>query len=442
MLDVSETGSRHAGRLVGARRRAGVGWLWWLCLAGGASIHVLTAALRLGSLFPPSRLVDYASYYAAAWTMRLDASPYRWPPDLLAYLAEEQQLLVTPPPLNSPPPWPWLLRPLTHLPYPASSIVWLAILLAVVAICHVLLVRLAGCSGWRVTLATLPVTLTFGPSFLNLTLGQSGVFLLLAALLGGRALARRSPRSDLLFSASWTAAVAAKLFPLLWIGALLPMRRWRQLIGAVALCFACFGTVALLAPGATLDYWTHVLPGQAAGYAAAVSIDDQSLAGFLGRLGRSGAYVVPGLDVDTRHEVVWHLPWELPAELVGWMTAVIVGALLAWLWRCWRRGGRPADGPWCALVLFSLLPFPHMERYNHVLALPAMAWLWGRGLPYRRVAIAAYAVLGLSRLNHLWALMLPSPWGPLATGLGLFGVLVLLVAVGHAMADRAQPGMP
>ena len=31
------------------------------------------------------------------------------------------------------------------------------------------------------------------------------------------------------------------------------------------------------------------------------------------------------------------------------------------------------------LVLFSLLPIPHMERYNHVAVLPAMAWLWRWG---------------------------------------------------------------
>lgn len=435
--DAGRIGRRRVRLAHIPRRIGGVGGPWWVGLAAAGAIHLTTAALRLNGLVPRPQLLDYASYYAAAWALRLGASPYGWAPDLLAFLAEGQGLRTTPPALNSPPLWPWLLRPLTYLAFPASSIVWLLVLLVAAIIGHVLLVRLAGYPGWRMAAATLPLTLSFGPLFLNLSLGQSGVFLLLAALLVGGALARRSLRSDLLAAAFWTVAVATKLFPLLWIGALPLVRRRRLLIVCLVLCLASFAAVALLESGANATYWSRFLPGQAAGFASEVGIDDQSLGGYLGRIGRTQSYAVPGLDVEARHQVVWELPWELPPALTGGLTAVILALLLYGLWRCWARGGGSPEGLWYAWVLFSLLPFPHMERYNHVLALPAMAWLWRRGAPYRHVSIAAYGLFALSRLNHLWALALPAPWGPLATGFGLLGVVTLLVGVGHALA---RPG--
>jgi len=72
-----------------------------------------------------------------------------------------------------------------------------------------------------------------------------------------------------------------------------------------------------------------------------------------------------------------------------------------------------------------------------VLLLPAMAWLWGhslsegdgRGKWQRRVVVVAYALVGLSRLTHLWAMLLPAPWGPLASGFGMYAVFLLGAAI-------------
>lgn len=101
-----------------------------------------------------------------------------------------------------------------------------------------------------------------------------------------------------------------------------------------------------------------------------------------------------------------------------------------------RTGPAQAEGAFYLWVLYWLLPFPHTERYNHVLLLPAMAWLWARSETFahrsetlaqrgRNLVILAYFLAGLSRLTHLWAILLPAPWGPLASGFGLYAVLLL-----------------
>jgi len=67
-----------------------------------------------------------------------------------------------------------------------------------------------------------------------------------------------------------------------------------------------------------------------------------------------------------------------------------------------------------------------MARYNHTLLLPAIAWLWGQGESGQRFAVVGYFLAGLARLTHLWVLLLPWPWGPLATGFGVMAVLTLM----------------
>ena len=105
----------------------------------------------------------------------------------------------------------------------------------------------------------------------------------------------------------------------------------------------------------------------------------------------------------------------------------ILAALMVFAWV--RDGSRNPDGILFSLCLYGLLLLPHMERYNHILALPAIAWLWARGPGRdRKLALGVYLVFALSRLNHLWALV-PSPVGPIASGFGLFGVLLLLAAM-------------
>jgi alpha-1,2-mannosyltransferase len=420
--------SRIAGLWVRQR------WLWYVCYGAAAFIHAATALLRLDSFFPFPQAVDFSSYYAAAWHVRLGISPYPWSADLLRELAAAHGLMTAPPIHNSPPLWAWMLQPITLLSYPAAATLWLFILLGLSGYCHVLLARQAGYEGWRKIVLTLPVTLTFGPLFLNLTLGQNGVWLLAGALLLGGALRQNPARAGVPALVSWVIAVGAKIYPVLWSLALL--KRWRYFAAAVVLCAAVFGLQALLEPEINRAYWLDFIPSQARAFAVQVSVDDQSLPGFLSRVGRSGEYSFPGLDAGDMRTVYWALPWDIPADFIRYISCLLAGIFgLGLAAASARNKNANPDGVLYALVLFSLLPFPHTARYNHILALPAMAWLWKQGGLYRHLAALAYGLFALSRLNHLWAL-LPSPLAPFASGFGLFGVLTLLIGAGDAAAGR------
>ncbi len=420
-------------------------WLWFGGLCGVVILHFGTAILRLNSFFPSIQALDFSTYYAAAWALRLHQSPYTWSKELFEFLAETQGL----PRLQiqlSPPLWPLLLQPLTLFSFPTSAILWLLILLLIVLYCHLLMVRMAGYTGWKIYAVTLPFTLTFGPLFLNLTLGQNGVFLLLGVLLLGESVKRAKPslHFDLLVVVMWAVAFSAKIYPILWMGALLLLGRWRMLVGAGLVGVLMFGGSILLAPQASAEYWLDFLPNQTRSHSTQVSIEDQSLGGFLSRVGRGDQYVFPGLSVSDRLEVSWSFPWEFSVPGIQAFSLVLLLLLGVWLTFAWiRSNGEDQGSIVYALALFSLLPFPHMDRYNHILALPAIAWLWERGGRYRHMAVVGYGLFGLSRLNHFWAAYLPSPLGPIATGFGLFGVLLLLVGIAQAIGDtNSTPRSP
>ncbi len=420
----------------------GIGWFWLLGLCGAAVLHFGTAILRLDSFFPSPQALDFSSYYGAAWALRLGQSPYAWSSELLAFLAERQQLAWTPPVHNSPPLWPFLLQPVTLFPFPTSATLWLLALLLIVLYSHYLLMGMAGYRGWKAYALSLPFTITFGPLFLNLTLGQNGVFLLLGALLLGEAVKRVKPSrySDLLAVGLWVVAVGAKIFPLLWVGAFLLLKRWQLFASAMVVGVALFGFTILAAPSLAADYWLGFLPNQSGNFSAQIGIDDQSLGGFLSRVGRSTQSTFLGLSLSDSHMVSWEFPWNFSAQAIHSFSLVLLFLLGVWLAFAWLRSRRAEpEAVVYGLVLFTLLPFPHMERYNHILALPALAWLWGRGGGYRHLAVVGYGLFGLSRLNHFWAAFLPSPLGPIATGFGLFGVLLLLVGLSLAIHRKVLP---
>lgn len=414
-------------------------WLWPACFAGAAVIHLGTAALRLDTFFPYPEAVDLASYYAGAWSLRLGLSPYLWSEGLLAFLAETQQLSVVPPEHHSPPLWAWLMQPLTLLPFPAASTAWLAILIVGAWCSHVMMMRIAGYTRWKAIALAFPITLTFGPLFLNLTIGQNGIVLLLAMLLLAKLLQKRGITYELLSAVIWIVAGAAKIFPVLWLACLLPLKRWRALACAVGL-----GTVALVLmflawPDISTSYVLEFLPRRLEYKTTMLDVNDQSILTYVRRIGASGSYIVHGLDARDHQVRSYTLPWELSAQtmvVISILVLLAIACLMIWAWSRYRP--QSADIVLYVTVLFVMLAFPHMQRYNHVLAMPPMAWLWGaKHLPYRRLAVAAYGLFALSRLNHLWA-RLPAPIGPFATGFGLLGVLVLLFGLIHAMT-RLDP---
>lgn len=405
-------------------------WLWSALIGAGILLHAGTALLRLDTFFPYPQLVDFAAFYAGAWAVRLDTSPYEWHPAVIEYLRTAQGLRIHPPVLHSPPTWAWLLQPLTLFDFPTATFIWLVLLLGLVIWSAFLLARTAGWEKWPAKGLILLLVLTFGPVFLNLTLGQNSLFLLMAVLVTGHSF--RSERGYLLLmvTVSWIIAISAKLFPLIWLLALLLLRRrrWVAFITVALLLF--WGWTYLLTPAVSQEYWSHFLPGRSLLFTEQVGIDDQSLVAWLDRLGRPHTFGVPGLSATQQHTVTWSPPWSvdpLAIRVGGYFLAALLAIILVVI--LLRTGLTQAEGAFYLWVLYGLIIFPHMERYNHVLLLPAMAWLWKRGGYGHYLVILAYLFTGLSRLTHLWAILFPAPWGPLCSGFGLYAVLLLMAGM-------------
>ncbi len=405
---------------------------WAFVLFSAAAVHFGTAAARIGNF----NSMDFSSYYAAASSVLLDISPYPFSPELLASLSETRDLPAQVPRFNSAPLWAWLLQPLTVLPFPYAAVLWLFILALTAICCHVLLVKIAGYRDWKIIAAALPVTITFGPMFLNLTLGQNAVVILLCALIMGEALRNPSSHSEALWIPLWIASVAAKIFPVLWLGCPPFLKRPRALVIAPVICFAAFLAIAWLKPEVNDSYWRRYLIDRAQHYGRrGAGIDDQALGSYLGRIAKSRSFEFSGLDVHEKHRIVWNPPWSFSDKSVRLASAAAVILLGIWLLYSWIRSrNRNPEAELYSLILFTLLLFPNMQRYNHLLALPAMAWLWGRG--GRELAIAAYALFALSRLNHVWAIYLPSSLSVPASGFGLFAVLTLFIGITSGFLTR------
>jgi len=401
---------------------------WHSILAGGMglSIHLGTAILRLDTFFPYPRMVDFAGFYAASHALRSGLSPYTWPSGLVETLRTDHVLLLTPPVIYNPPVWPWLLQPFTLLSFPGAAYAWLVMNLTFLACSSSLLARTARVEGWRAKAAIFLLALTFGPVFLDLTLGQTSVLLLIATLLVGQSLHTGRQAHRLLAALAGGLAAGIKVFPLAWLGALLALRRWRLAALAFAAVIILFGIGFVAAPSANREYFQQLLHQRIYAASERVGIDDQSLPAWLDRLGRPHVFQVPGLSVARQTTVTWSPPWSIAPQVlrgVGYAVALLLAlpplALMP------RACAGRAEGIFYLWILALLLPLPHIERYNHALLLPAMAWLWGREGHGRTLAVLAYFLAGLSRLNHLWVTLLPAPWGPLASGFGVCAVLVM-----------------
>ena len=409
------------------RTAAGQRWLWGIVGGAGALMHLGTALLRLGSFFPYPKLVDFAAFYTGAWSIRLGLSPYRRSSEFLETLRVESRLFVSPPIPFNPPIGLWLLQPLTLFDFPTASRVWLSANLVLILWIAFALGRVAGCDRWWKTAAIFLVSLTFGPTFLDLTLGQTSILLLFAALVVGRATRASTSRPSIFPAASAAGlAIGVKLFPAIWLVALPWLRRWRLLLLAALAAVLALGLSYIIAPVASRDYALRVLPERISSASKQASLDDQSLVAWLDRLGNAHTFRVPGFSATQLHTVTWQPPWSIDADILRGVGILLCGLLgLIVLVIILRTDPVEREGAFYLWVLYALLPLPHTERYNHVLLLPALAWLWARGCVGRRLAVLAYFLTGLSRLTHLWAILLPAPWGPLASGFGLYAVLLL-----------------
>ncbi|MCS6825703.1 MAG: DUF2029 domain-containing protein [Caldilinea sp.] len=384
---------------------------WNLLFWSAFGIHAATFALRLEVFWPVPALVDFSSFYMGGWAARLGLSPYRWSEETLLMLAERMQTPTPIPLLNSFPLWAWLMQPFSWLSFPMAAWLWLALQMLMLVWCAAALARLAGVKTCKGKAAVFVLLTTFGPTALTLALGQSAIVALMAALLLAD---RRCTLRPLHLGAAltiWLAALATKLFPLFWPFAFLLQRRFSLLIATmVALLWFAVAHV-LLTPTLTVDYFFVFLPGRAGEFAALAGRDDQSLPATLQRLFAGEA------------------PWVASA-----LTAAALVGIGLFVVRLILRSARVQEyiAPFWAWVLFCLLPFPHTERYNHVLLAPAMAWLWGQSERSRRFAILGYALAALARLTRLWELTPPPIFAVMSTA-GVVAVLVLIVGIAEAM---------
>lgn len=414
-----------------------------LALAGaGAVIHFGTALLRLDSFWPVPALVDFSTIYSGAWAMRAGLSAYALSPELLAIL--QAQGLNQPPPGAFNPPFLYaLFYPFTWLTYPQAAWAWVLLNLIFLGWITAELLRLGDIRGRRVGLLLYALVVTFGPTFLDLTLGQVSVLMLVALLLMGQRLENPSPASALIAGFAGMLAVTIKVYPLFWLGILPFLRRWSFLLASLLFLLLSFALPALWGPPGVLGEWAQFFQGRVLSASEIPGIDDQALTAWLDRIGRSETYGVPGISATTVEFIAWQLPWNfdpLALRLAGYALAgAIAAGVLLHIWR--NRHSQP-EAHFYLWVLVSLVVVPHIERYNHVLILPGMALLWGRGERARVVVCAVYFLVGLARLTHLWARILPAPWAPLITGSGLLGVLLLIAGLlrTHPRAGHASGG--
>ncbi len=400
---------------------------WYIAVPVGLGLflHLATAILRLKTFFPYPKLLDFSAFYAAALALRSGFSPYSYPADWLQHIQAIKAIPFLPPPIYNPPFWPWLLQPLTLVSFPIAAWLWVGLNLALLVWIASMLMRLAGCRGKKALALIFVVTVTFGPVFLDLTLGQTSIVLLAAALCIGVSF-RQTTKSSL-WPASFAEGLAtgAKLFPLLWMGAAVFLRRWKFLVLGTLAAFLLLGITALWMPEANKEYWFDFLPYRIMSASEQASMDDQSLGAWLDRLGRSHTYNVPGLNVNESVTITWSPPWSVNPELLRWGGYVLAGILALPVIIRLLRTTAQAEAGFYLWVLYTLAIFPHIERYNHTLLLPALAWLWGQGKWQKTVAALAYLFAGLSRLNHVWITTLPAPWAPLASGFGLYAAILL-----------------
>ncbi len=199
----------------------------WMAALAGAFLNFGSAILRIGNFFPIPRLIDFGAFYASSWALRLGRSPYALPQHFVEEVMDRTGMPLAPPPIFNPPVWPILTYPFTFLDYTPAAFAWVAANLAMLALTTIMLAPIAKLRGWKIHVLCFFIFVTFGPVFLDLSIGQNSTFLLLMATVAGWSL-RGSVRYGEGGSAAAVAlATGAKLFPLFWSGAFFLLRRWR-----------------------------------------------------------------------------------------------------------------------------------------------------------------------------------------------------------------------
>jgi hypothetical protein len=312
-----------------------------------------------------------------------------------------------------------LFVPLARLEVGPASWAFTAAGVAAVAAAWVLLVRLAGLTGWR-RWALAGLFVCNGPLFYSLRHGNVSHFVLL--LLAGALWSLEHGREVRL--GMWLAAAAVLKPPLLLLPAFFGLRRWRVAVGGAAVLVPVVGaSLALFGADVHQVWYTSTIQPFAGRPLTAFNV--QSLGSAIARLlsdeglGRGWVPVTVGAPYALLHGAA--------------LAAVAGGTLLA----CGRRlAGRstPIDRlEFCLLLCAGVVTSPvSWTHYYLWLLIPAALALGGRlGVPPGRafpiaLGVAFVAMTPLVRgwsSGGRWAALLVSHY--LAGGLVLWGVLAV-----------------
>ena len=406
--------------------------LWLAVFIVGLIIHMGTAILRLGSFFPPTQLTDFTAYYVGASLIHQGLSPYPWPSHYVNEFSKFWGLSYTPGAVPSTPLWLVSMVPFSLISLPYSVTLWIALNFIILVYCHKSLLNMSGIKNNKILLLTFPLILTFGPSFLNFTIGQCGLLILLASVLIIEDLNNKSHSIRIVSLSFWVLAIAAKIYPVIWIVSQFITRCKRNIVIMIlSLCSSGLFFIIFYSE-ITKEYILNFLPAQALHYSSDINtLDDLSVYGFARRLFSSGKVDFPTLSVHRIAQVNWHWPWNMPRIVILMIAIVFLLAVAAFIVRRVLQSDSPNHiAVFIIVILFSVIVLPHMERYNQTLVIPALVWLWNSGnLQRQQTAILVYLLFGFSRLTHLWALFLPANIAILFSGIGVFAVLLLIYSV-------------
>jgi len=248
----------------------------WSLPLRAATLVPLWAAVAIGLLIViraiPGRATkwDYSVYYTSALAMREGMNPYT--ADLTALAHSRGFELGKINHATDPPTFVMCFVPLTLLAPRAGFYVWTAINALAFLLALVLLFRWTSGLARDATLAIAALAILFPPVLDHLVWGQNKMLVLLMFVLMLRWMERGKEAAAGLILAC---ATLLRAFPLLLVGYLILMRRWRAVAYTIAgLAVGGLVTMALvgmsrsfsflLAPGYLTEQWAQALPSNIA----------------------------------------------------------------------------------------------------------------------------------------------------------------------------------
>lgn len=323
-----------------------------------------------------------------------------------------------------------LAVPLALLPTTLVQVGWtVAGVLALLAVLHRL-----GLTGWRLSLLGTATVWFVEPVVETLAFGQLGIFLVALVLLdlvpGPRVLRLGRDGGRLLPEGSLTAlAAAVKLTPAIFVVYLLLVRRTRAFVAAVVTGLAVTLASAVVAPRASLGFWTRLAHGDTG-------------------LGHSIIYYT---NQSVMADAVRILGLGTGAAAVGLLLCAAVAALGVWAAVRWHRDGDVTMAVnLCGVA--SLLASPVSWLHHFVWVVPLALGLARRDRSLPRLpgwfAALAWVFLGwvvaspFRRLPNGADVELTWSWGQnlLASTTALLGIALLVASVVVSRPSRGAVG--